>query len=48
MLVLLSEYPTARPELLQLGNLLRQPQRAFGFFIDLVDALPAREEGDRR
>lgn len=34
--------------LAQLGSLSRQPQRAFGFFIDLVGTSLARAEGDRR
>jgi len=34
--------------LAQLGSLLQQPQRAFGFFIDLVGTSLARAEGDRR
>ena len=42
------EYPAGLREPLQLGSVLQQPQRAFGFFINLVDTSLAREDGERR
>ena len=42
------EYPEGPRESLQLGNVLLQPQRAFGFFINLVDTSLAPADNGRR